>query len=102
MIRPPKRAVTRFFIPLIDVLILLFCIFLLMPYVEKGAVGGARLTAGEAELLKGQLAELQRRIVELEGTRESPQELRDRITYLEDELRKGATKRVEVKSFRFD
>ena len=29
----PHRSVTRFFIPLIDVLILLFCIFLLMPYV---------------------------------------------------------------------
>ena len=28
MIRPPQRAVTRFFIPLIDVLILLFGIFL--------------------------------------------------------------------------
>lgn len=32
MIRPPKRSVTRFFIPLIDVLILLFCIFLLLPF----------------------------------------------------------------------
>lgn len=34
MIRPPRRSVTRFFIPLIDVLILLFCIFLLMPFVS--------------------------------------------------------------------
>ena len=33
MIERPKRAVTRFFVPLIDVLILLFCIFLLMPFV---------------------------------------------------------------------
>jgi hypothetical protein len=33
MIRPPRRSVTRFFIPLIDVLILLFCVFLLMPFV---------------------------------------------------------------------
>jgi biopolymer transport protein ExbD len=31
MITMPKRSVTRFFIPLIDVLLLLFCIFLLMP-----------------------------------------------------------------------
>lgn len=31
MIRMPRRSVTRFFIPLIDVLLLLFCIFLLMP-----------------------------------------------------------------------
>jgi chromatin segregation and condensation protein Rec8/ScpA/Scc1 (kleisin family) len=32
MIQMPKRSVTRFFIPLIDVLILLFCIFLLLEY----------------------------------------------------------------------
>ncbi|HJZ54877.1 MAG TPA: hypothetical protein VKE74_07950 [Gemmataceae bacterium] len=37
MITPPRRSVTRFFIPLIDVLILLFCIFLLMPFVSTPA-----------------------------------------------------------------
>ena len=37
MITLPKRSVTRFFIPLIDVLILLFCIFLLMPFVSSPA-----------------------------------------------------------------
>jgi hypothetical protein len=37
VIRPPHRSVTRFFIPLIDVLILLFCIFLLMPFVSAPA-----------------------------------------------------------------
>ena len=31
MIRLPQRSVTRFFIPLIDVLTLLFCIFLVLP-----------------------------------------------------------------------
>lgn len=35
VIRRPKQSVTRFFIPLIDVLILLFCMFLLMPYVSQ-------------------------------------------------------------------
>ena len=35
MITQPRRSVTRFFIPLIDVLILLFCIFLLMPFVSR-------------------------------------------------------------------
>ena len=51
MIRLPRRSVTRFFIPLIDVLILLFCIFLLMPIVEEGAGGPAgseKLTPGQA------------------------------------------------------
>lgn len=38
MIEQPHRSVTRFFIPLIDVLILLFCIFLLMPYVQTPEV----------------------------------------------------------------
>ncbi len=34
MIVQPRRSVTRFLIPFIDVLILLFCIFLLMPFVS--------------------------------------------------------------------
>jgi hypothetical protein len=34
MIQIPRRSVTRFFIPLIDVLTLLFCIFLLMPLIR--------------------------------------------------------------------
>jgi hypothetical protein len=34
VIERPRRSVTRFFVPLIDVLILLFCIFLLMPFVS--------------------------------------------------------------------
>lgn len=34
MIQLPRRSVTRFFIPLIDVLTLMFCIFLLMPLVK--------------------------------------------------------------------
>ena len=39
MIRMPHRSVTRFFIPLIDVLILMFCIFLLMPFVKATGEG---------------------------------------------------------------
>jgi len=35
VIERPKRSVTRFFIPLIDVMILLFCIFLLMPFMSQ-------------------------------------------------------------------
>jgi hypothetical protein len=36
MIQLPRRSVTRFFIPLIDVLTLMFCIFLLLPFVKQG------------------------------------------------------------------
>jgi hypothetical protein len=35
MLQMPRRSVTRFFIPLIDVLTLLFCIFLLLPLVKN-------------------------------------------------------------------
>jgi hypothetical protein len=35
VIQTPRRSVTRFFIPLIDVLILLFCMFLLLPFVSR-------------------------------------------------------------------
>lgn len=37
MIQLPQRSVTRFFIPLIDVLTLLFCIYLLMPIVKPAS-----------------------------------------------------------------
>ena len=33
----PERSVTRFFIPLIDVLLLLFCIYLLLPIARSPA-----------------------------------------------------------------
>jgi hypothetical protein len=36
MLQMPHRSVTRFFIPLIDVLTLLFCVFLIMPAAEPG------------------------------------------------------------------
>ena len=42
MLRMPQRSVTRFFIPLIDVLTLLFCIYLLMPIIKPA---GAEETA---------------------------------------------------------
>ena len=37
MIEMPSRSITRFFIPMIDVLTLLFCIYLLMPMVSERA-----------------------------------------------------------------
>jgi hypothetical protein len=43
VIQLPRRSVTRFFIPLIDVLTLLFCIFLLMPMIK--ATGSDQLAA---------------------------------------------------------
>lgn len=67
MIQLPRRSVTRFFIPLIDVLLLLFCIFLLMPLVQATGEGGAgaeetpderlRRLEQEVEQLRRQAAE---------------------------------------------
>jgi hypothetical protein len=68
MIRPPRRSVTRFFIPMIDVLTLLFCIFLLMPFVksagEEGAEGGP--AAAPAADVVVDPAEVVRRLQEAE------------------------------------
>lgn len=60
MIQPPKRSVTRFFIPLIDVLILLFCIFLLMPYVKPGDEDLASTKPGEEQTVESLRGDLER------------------------------------------
>jgi hypothetical protein len=56
VIQLPERSVTRFFVPLIDVLILLFCIFLLLPFVSTPAdsTAGTDPTA-EVEALRVRL-----------------------------------------------
>ncbi len=79
MIAKPKRSVTRFFIPLIDVLILLFCIFLLMPFVSKPDDGKGTPEAvpavrdpsmpDDVEKLQQELAIAKRRIEELKKQR---------------------------------
>ncbi len=68
MIRPPQRAVTRFFIPLIDVLILLFCIFLLMPFVS-GTPEVETALPENVEELQRQLQMANRRIEQLKKDR---------------------------------
>lgn len=65
MIQLPRKAVTRFFVPLIDVLILLFCIFLLMPFVSKADPAKPAPDPAEAEpALPAETAELQRQLTE--------------------------------------
>jgi hypothetical protein len=61
MITLPRRSVTRFFIPMIDVLTLLFCVFLLMPIIreneslsQEGAGGPATLEELKQEIEKRQ------------------------------------------------
>ena len=64
MIVPPRRAVTRFFVPLIDVLILLFCIFLLMPFVSEPPTETPDKKARPADPLPDSVPELQRQLAE--------------------------------------
>src|SRR5690242_15112781 len=53
MIEFPRRSVTRFFIPLIDVLTLLFCIFLLMPMIKPAGDTPEMTNAAPPDLTPG-------------------------------------------------
>ena len=66
MIVMPRRSVTRFFIPLIDVLLLLFVVFLLMPIASLEELEHQRQSAGDlSEMVEGLERELQRRHQEI-------------------------------------
>ena len=66
MIEPPRRAVTRFLIPFIDVLILLFCIFLLMPFVSRPDDGTPDPTADPTGVGTKSGDELRQQVVDLQ------------------------------------
>lgn len=77
MIQMPRRNVTRFFIPLIDVLILLFCIFLLMEFNNESKVDQQSVDVEyQAEANRVLETELQRRTKELQKF----EELRSQLT----------------------
>jgi hypothetical protein len=86
MIHMPRRSVTRFFIPLIDVLLLMFGIFLLMPIAAESELEGQRQQAIE----KGQAATalqaaLQERLHELYKLEELRPDL-ERVDELKKEI----------------
>ena len=62
MIDIPKRSVTRFFVPLIDVLILLFCMFLLLPFVSRTEEGASEGNPDDAAKLKKMLEDAQAKL----------------------------------------
>ncbi|VTR94460.1 unnamed protein product [Gemmata massiliana] len=94
MITPPRRAVTRFFIPLIDVLILLFCIFLLMPFVSGGSAPEQTDTkpAPPKDPLPDNVQELQRQLAEA----------RDRLARTEKLAQARVTDRLVVRVLHTD
>jgi biopolymer transport protein ExbD len=102
MIKMPHRNVTRFFIPLIDVLILLFCIFLLMDFnaESKADIQLETVEDQSADILR--LEENQRRITaenqkfdEMRPQLEKTAELLKRIA----ELEKANQKNLQERSF---
>lgn len=102
MIKPPRRAVTRFFVPLIDVLILLFCIFLLMPFAEKEA-GSGKLSPGEAKVLRDELDELRRRLANMSSSPESVENLKMQIAQLlEREAQRKNADQVLTRTLQID
>jgi hypothetical protein len=100
MIELPRRSVTRFFIPLIDVMTLLFCIYLLMPTVadpERLSQGQAATLAEateEIEMLRKQLAKL--------PSKAEVDQLKREVEDLRDELRKKVTGRKDIRILEFD
>jgi len=95
MIAPPRRSVTRFFIPLIDVLILLFGIFLLMPFVSGPASDGdAAAKPAPVEPLPTDVVELQKRLRSATHERDEAVKRLDR--YQKDRWERLAVRVLEI------
>jgi hypothetical protein len=91
MIEMPRRSVTRFFIPLIDVLTLLFCIFLLMPVVRPGddEGDGEGTPATDVERQQREKARLTREIEELRANKLAALQQRLAVSVLEIDAKTG-------------
>jgi hypothetical protein len=99
MIRMPQRSVTRFFIPLIDVLILLFAIFLLMPLFKSGDAAADPERLAREERLRGLEQELER--LRRQGS-SAPADLEKEIEKLRQERAKDLQARLVVRVLETD
>ena len=101
MIQRPRRSVTRFFIPLIDVLLLLFCIFLLMPIVNLDELESQKQTSGDlSETVDSLERELARRTQELNKYEELKADLNEleRLKEEVERLRRNAKLGLQQKT----
>lgn len=102
MIHMPRRSVTRFFIPLIDVLILLFCVFLLMSFGTDSDLETEREVASEqSESIASLQDALRRRTNELQKL-ESLRPALEEVGKLKEEierLRKAGTQPVQERTY---
>jgi hypothetical protein len=94
----PRRSVTRFFIPLIDVLILLFCIFLLMPFVSAPA----STTEEQPEAKAAPQPELPADVKELQTRLTAVTKERDEAMKRLDRFQKERGERVVVRVLEID
>jgi biopolymer transport protein ExbD len=91
VIKLPRRSVTRFFVPLIDVLILLFCIFLLMPFVSTPAEAPETKEPPKTPLPEN-VRDLQRELTEA----------RDRLARMEKASQARLADRLSVRVLQID
>lgn len=109
MIHMPKRSVTRFFIPLIDVLLLLFVIFLLMPLaneddLNKSKESSQNLTE-DVEALEQELQEMRERLQrfrELEPKLADLQRLQEELDRLKANAKKQLQDRTAIQVIDID
>lgn len=92
MLTPPRRSVTRFFVPLIDVLMLLFGIFILMPFVSGPAANPSDQQTPPKEQLPENVRDLRKEL----------SEARDRITRMEKAAQTRITDRLSVRVLQID
>lgn len=98
MVQMPRKSVTRFFIPMIDVLTLLFCIYLLMPMVRNPGQSEEERSLLE-EKLRQREAELNR--LRTQG-QDVPTALKEEIERLRREKIQALQNRLAVRVLEID
>ena len=109
MIQLPKRSVTRFFIPLIDVLTLLFCIFLLLPMVKGTGESPGDETAGAEDRTgplsaqeRRELVELRKKMAERDGLKNVTEQEREELEKIRREKIEELQKRLAIHVLEID
>ncbi len=97
MIRLPQRSVTRFFIPLIDVLTLLFAIFLLLPVVKPSDGAAEDLLEREKRLRDEEL-----RLEQKKAAGELTKKDRDELEQLRKDKGRALQERLAVRVLEID
>jgi hypothetical protein len=99
MLEMPERSITRFFIPMIDVLTLLFCIYLLMPIVKDPDTGESE---EERRARDEKLRQLEAELAAKGGVGELTHQLRDEIERLRREKIEALRTRLAVRVLEID